>query len=372
MLLAPDPVVPHRDALLAGRALREPAELTYAKYRVGESLRVVHRTERGPVAARAFPPGESGAAFERALAATPADGVTHAPELDAVLWRFPNDRRLARLPLLAGRSDELDGLVGRPVEPRLVAYCAERSATAECLDGGSRVVAYAKVHVGEGAERERRALADVGARLADDPRVRVPRVLGSAEGALAVEAVHGRRLDAVAAPDGLARLGAGLAALHEHGGLPGWRFGRLDLERLAKAVGVIARARPDAGGAAARLLATLLDNREDGLGPAVCLHGDPTVRNAVLVNGSVALIDFEDVSAGPAAADLGRLLAALPPDGAEAVLRGYASVRPPPEPPALRWHIAASVLARVAVPAVGRVRPAELRSLRTLLETAWR
>jgi aminoglycoside phosphotransferase len=380
-LLAPDPAVPHRDALLAGRALAdEPAERVYAKYRVGESLRVVHRTRDGHyVAARSFPSGESELAYRRALAAAvpvgPRPPIRHVPELDAVLWAFPNDRRLLRLPLLATPSPALDALVGHPVTPRLVAYCAERSATAGCIDEHGRICAYAKVHVGDGAERERERLEQAGADVGpDDPHLRVPRVIGAADGALAVEAVPGRRLDTLAAaelPAALERLGAALAALHERAAVPERRFERLDVERLAKAVGVIARARPDVATAAARLLTALLEHRGDAAGPPVCLHGDPGLRNAVLHDGRVALIDFEDASAGPAAADLGRVVAALGRAPAQPLLRGYATVREPPEPRALRWHTAASVLVRSALPAVSRVRPPVLQRLERLLAEAW-
>jgi aminoglycoside phosphotransferase len=382
MMLAPDPAVPHRDALLEGRALGAgPTERVYAKYRVGESLRVVHRTRDGHhVAARTFPSGESELAYRRALAsavpAGPLPPVAHVPALDAVAWAFPNDRRLVRLPLLARRSPALDALVGHPVTPRLVAYCAERSATAQCIDADGQVRGYAKVHFGDGAERERLRLEQAAADLgSDDPHLRVPRVIGAADGALAVEAIPGRRLDTLDGaelPAALERLGAALASLHERAAVPERRFERLDVERLAKAVGVIARARPDVATAAARLLAALLEHRADAAGPAVCLHGDPGLRNAVLHDGRVGLIDFEDAAAGPAAADLGRVVAALGRAPAEPLLRGYATVREPPEPRALRWHTAASVLVRSALPAVSRVRPHVLQGMRGLLEGAWR
>ena len=199
MMLAPDPAVPHRDALLDGRRVAEllsgrlldgePVEACrrkFAKYRVGESLRVVYRIAAGGrdhhVAARGFAPGASAMAYHRALSAAvpapPLRPVVHVPELDAVFWTFPNDRRLTTLPLLAGRSGTLDRLVGRPsVTPRLVAYSAERSASAECAGEDGRVLAYAKVHTGGVAERERRRLED--ARAAESDCLHVPRVIGT-------------------------------------------------------------------------------------------------------------------------------------------------------------------------------------------------
>ena len=408
--LAPDPGVPQRDAmlderglaallgarLLDGRTVR--CELVYAKYRVGDSLRVGYRVEsalgRHHVAARTFRPGASGAAYRRAVAASVPAGalpaVLHARDLGAVFWTFPNDRRLSGLPLLAGRSAALDGLVGHAgVRTRLVAYAPERSASAECRDAAGRVLAYAKVHADGGAERERERAEAVAAQLgADDPHLRVPGVLAASarDGALVLEALGGPRLDTLAPGKlgaALRRLGAGLAALHRLRPLPPRRFTRLDPERLARAVGVLARARPDTALAAAELLARLLARTDDAAGPDVHLHGDANLRNALLDGDRIALLDLEDAAAGPAAADLGQVLAGLLcarvqaqlSDTAErslgdALLAGYAAVQAPPPAAAVRWHTAASALARTALPAVGRVRPDALARLRELLLVA--
>jgi aminoglycoside phosphotransferase len=385
--LAPDPAVPQRDALLdpeavarlLGRDVRGHAR-TYAKYRVGESLRVVHRVEAGGryqhVAARTFRAGESAAAYERALQfavpAGPLPPVLHAPAHDTVLWTFPNDRRLSALPRLAGGAPSLTTLLGRPCRTRFVSYAAERSASAQCLDADGHVLAYVKLHAsGSAAARERASLETVGA--ATGAHLRVPRVLAADADTVLLEPLAGRRLDTLAPAeraDALRRLGRALATLHTRAPVPDTRFARLDPERLANAVGVIARARPDAGGAAARLLAALLERPDAAAGPAVCLHGDANLRNALLDGGRIALLDLEDASAGPAAADLGQLLASTDAGLADALLAGYAEVAPAPAPESLRWHTAASVLARVALPAVNRVRPALLGRLRSLLEAA--
>jgi aminoglycoside phosphotransferase len=243
------------------------------------------------------------------------------------------------------------------------------------------VLAYAKVQAADGARRERDAAEAVAARIGSaDPHLRVPRVIGAADdrGALALEAIDGRRLDSLSGRDmasALARLGAALATLHSIGPVSAGRFERLDAARLARAVGVIASARPDAGGAAAELLAKLLARREDANGAAVCLHGDPNLRNALIADGRVVLLDFEHLAAGPAAADLGHVLAGLlaarrpaPPD---AVLEGYTAVAPLPPRASLRWFTAASVLARRALTAVNRVRVHDLRQLHALLDRAF-
>jgi Ser/Thr protein kinase RdoA (MazF antagonist) len=115
----------------------------------------------------------------------------------------------------------------------------------------------------------------------------------------------------------------------------------------------------------------------------VHLHGDANLRNALLDGSRIALVDLEDAAAGPAGADLGFVLAGLCAARAQerlasgeqaalaaALLGGYAAVAPVPDATALRWHTAASALARVAVPAVGRVRPVALAHLEPMLRAA--
>jgi aminoglycoside phosphotransferase len=306
-----DPAVPRRDELLAG-------DPVYVKYRVGESLRVVYRHRDDWVAAR-----------------TARDGrIAYFP--------FPHDRKLD----LAAA----DRLLDATTTPRLIAWAAEQSATFECRDTTGRVIAYARVQ---------RATAPWPAL----ETVRVPRVLAATRDALLLEALPGRRLDTVPGAEAAAALGAALAALHATpppSATPS--FARLDPARLVTAAEVIGRVRPDAADAARRLLAALLDDVP--VCEPVLIHGDANLRNALLQpDGSVALLDLEDLSVGPAAADLGQLIANGVP--AEPLLRGYGE---PPE--ALGWHTAAAVLARRALPAINRYRPELLDQLPHMLESA--
>ena len=387
--LAPDPAVPRRNALLRpltmaevlsqrlhGGVPVERCERTYAKYRVGESLRVVYRYEVDGVTRHVS---------ARTKRTAPAPAVP-APEVGAVLFPFPYDRKLPALPALAAGSPVLENLLGATVTPRLVSYAAEQSAAAACVGDEGRVLAYAKVQRDDGEQRGTAALADQDV-------VRVPRELARAGDVLVLEALEGRRLDHLDGPElerALHGLGRTLAALHatatapparatsRAGGEPAApaaplpRFSRLDLSRLVTAAAVIGRARPDVADAADTLLARLVALTEDR--PAVILHGDANLRNALqLAGGEVALLDLEHLSTGPAAADLGQVLAGLLTvrvrrEAAAALLRGYAEVARTPDRASLRWYTAASVLARVALPAVSRFRPRTLAQLRALLD----
>jgi Ser/Thr protein kinase RdoA (MazF antagonist) len=113
------------------------------------------------------------------------------------------------------------------------------------------------------------------------------------------------------------------------------------------------------------------------------LHGDIHPKNAILAEGRVTLIDVEDLAAGPAAADIGSLLASLRylrcgnqlplsehDTRAEAFLFGYAAVRPLPSRASLGWHTAAALFIERAFRAVTRVRPLGLQHLDELLADA--
>ena len=374
-MLAPDPAVPQRDALLDERHMARRlgaarCERINAKYRVGDSLRVVYRADDDRVLAGRTFRGRSHSVFRRAAAAASEPGaVLHLEELETVFWRFPHDRRLAGLRVL----DRLDALVGAPVaRTLLMAYAPERAAAVECRGADGRVLAYLKVHWDAAARELANAEAAAAAVGESDPHLRIPRVLAHSlpDQALVYEPLGGDRLDGIAdlAP-ALRALGAALATLHDVRPLPERRFDRLDPERLALAAAVVGRARPDCAAAASALHERLAGGPPES--PAVHLHGDANLRNALLDGDRIGLVDLEDAGAGPAAADLGFVIAGLlarGEDGAAPLLDGYARVARPPTEDALRWHVAASVLARVAVPAVGRIRPALLGRLKSLLE----
>ena len=301
--------------------------------------------------------------------------MLHLEELETVFWTFPNDRRLAGLRVFDRRNGALEALVGAPVaRTRLMAYAPERAATAECRDADDRVLAYVKVHW-DAAERElANAEAAAAAVGTADPHLRLPRVLAHSlpDQALVYEPLGGDRLDGIddLAP-ALRALGAALATLHDVRPLPERRFDRLDPERLALAAEVVGRARPDCA-PRRRGAARAARGRPPPESEPVHLHGDANLRNALLDGGRIGLVDLEDAAAGP-----GRRRPRVRDRGAAGARRGgrvgaarrlLRASRAVPSAEALRWHVAASVLARIAVPAVGRIRPALLGRLKSLLE----
>jgi aminoglycoside phosphotransferase len=412
--LAPDPAVPARDVLLDAAAMGERlAHLMGAdgrldidhyrrgrvKYRVGGSLRVVHEIEVAGasrlVASRTFRDGRSEEVYRRALEmardAGQLHGVAHDPELEAVFWTFPNDRKIATLEALAPATGTVSRLLGRPIaRTQLVAYAPEKAATAACFEEpDTPPVAYAKVFAdADELAASKRAHAAVFDQLgAGHVALRVPAVLatGDEERMLVVEAVEGRRIDALRGPERIEAMrcyGAALATLHSldaPADLP--PFTRLAPARQAPAAELIGRARPDVAAAAA-CLAAELEAVRPAAADQVCLHGDVHLKNGLIERRRVALIDLDQAGLGPAAVDLGSAMAglryhALVADETargvclqDALLDGYASLRELPDPEALRWHVAAALLTERALRAVNRIRPDGLAHLGAVLADA--
>ena len=179
----------------------------------------------------------------------------------------------------------------------------------QALDGAGRTVAYVKLHW-DAAERERAAAEHASAAVGpDDPHLRLPRVLGADADAVALEPLPGDRLDGVGRPGARAapaRRRAGPPAPDPAAG-PALRARR---RRPARARG--RRDRPRAPGLrgaprrAARPAARTAPTCEP-----VHLHGDTNLRNALVDGRRIALVDLEDAAAGPAAADLGFVIAGL-------------------------------------------------------------
>jgi aminoglycoside phosphotransferase (APT) family kinase protein len=388
---AADPALPCRDLLLdpdaAGehlaRLLGRPVdgcELVRVKYRIGESLRVTYRT--GPAelwTVRVFRGGDSAAAYRKAA----VDGAVPDPALDAVWWAFPADRRLRDLAGVLRPAPDLAGLAPGWVASELVEYSPERAATFRAVDATGRPVGYAKAYAPgtvDVAERAGRYERMAGVLAAGGIGAPLPLGISTARTVLLMRAVPGVQWGELAGPalaGAVGRLGVAIGTLHDSGpeiaaGLP--RFGRLDVRRVVHSAHLVAVARPDVAGPALRLADRLADGPPPG-GPPVALHGDCHPKNALADGDAIALIDLDQAGTGPAAADIGSLLARLHQDGdsgdlRDAFLAGYRTVRALPAERSLRWHTAAALVAERAVRAVNRVHLPTLDRLPELLATA--
>ncbi|MDH4147779.1 MAG: phosphotransferase, partial [Acidimicrobiia bacterium] len=426
---APDPAVPARDRLLdAGfmaahlartAGARGPLDLggcriRRAKYRIGESLRVVHEFDldgtRYIVAARTFPADRIEAAAAKGLRrARPVAGgalrsVWADPELGAVFWTFPNDRRLDNLRELFAPPPTISAGIGRPARFELVEYAPEGSATARVSDNAGTVRAYLKAYHG----RDVAALASrydaVASQLVEaGAPLRTPRALAwdPTRALLALEPLPGvpwSQLGPARLPDAFGRLGAACAAMHDLSperlaSAAAWSrpapalglFGRLAVPRVLNSARLVGRARPDVEALCAELATGLAAGPPRALAPDVVLHGDLHPGNVLVDGDRLNLIDLDQSGIGPAAMDLASLLARLRFEslvGArdtadarqlrQAFLAGYGERRRLPATGELAWYEAAALVAERAMRAVNRVHPLGLIHLQPTLEEARR
>ena len=399
--LAPDPALPQRDLLLDDRQMaarfsllitrRGPAvidscEKQRIKYRIGESLRVLYRLSVNGhphlIAAKAFAGAYTPTAATGNLAETSAQFFDR--DLRATFWMFPNDRKLKHLSLLREMPETLAAvLAGKWRYSERVAYVPEKCATVRCLDRDRQIIAYAKMY----APGEGHSIGETYLQLASaSTHVVKPLEYCQPHNLLLLEAVPGSRIADLQNEDltaGFCGLAQALAAFHSVP-IPNQlrRFRRHDPDRLRNCARIIAMARPDVAS-----VANKLDRELCATTPAeefqVCLHGDVHPKNGIALNGLVTLIDLDQSARGPAAADLGSMLALLhynwrtglfsrekKQELASAFLEAYASSRQLPSQSSLSWHTAAALLSERALRSVNRIRPDGLRHLSQLLNDA--
>lgn len=413
-VLRDDPALPGRDRLLDDARAAEvfaailgvqgPLAVTRVarlrvKYRIGESLRAVHRVWAGEASwlvSSRMRPGSAAALYAAALPRArdcgALRGVAIDPAIQTVCWIFPNDRAIdGGDALTADAAAICDAWPGQTMHVDIVGYNPERAVIARVTDAAGVARGYAKLYAPNDLAPARQAL-DWLARAVTATRspLRVPRLLACDEARqmLVVDAVAGQHMGALTAADlapALARLGTALSHLHA---LPRLAGGALpphagfDAAALRYAADVASWARPDLAERAQALAATLERTRPATVAP-VPLHGDMNSRNWLVGANDVGLIDFDQAASGAAAIDLCGVLgwlrartvagdwtpareAAL----AQAFSAGYAAVRPLPGARELQWHLAAALLVERVQRAVSRVRLDQVACLDALVTAA--
>lgn len=394
--LAPDPALPQRDLLLDDERMAarlsvligplsiDSCEKQRIKYRIGESLRVLYRLSVNGrpylIAAKAFAEPH----------ARPLSGIFGQrsapffdPDLRTAFWMFPIDRKIEHLSLLDDKPEMLSPLLtGKWHHSECVAYVPEKCATVRCQDRNGQTIAYAKMYA-----TEAQSIYTTYLQLASACRhVAKPLEYSETHRLLLLDAVPGTRIADLKHKqliDGLAGLAQALASLHSApipGQLP--RFRRHAPDRLRNCARIIGRARPDIASVAneldCELRSTILAEE-----PSVCLHGDVHPKNGIVLNGLVTLIDLDQSGVGPAASDLGSMLALLhynwriglltrrrERELASTFLDAYSRSRQLPTQKSLSWYTAAALLSERALRSVNRVRPEGLHHLSQLLDDA--
>ena len=402
-MLAADPALPQRDVLLDEVVMKEylsrlvarngefgieNCERLRTKYRIGASLRVLYelgasgRSYR--IAARAYP------RTQRPANGSSSPAEIHAAELNTTFWIFPHDRKIKQLAVLNEIPAELREIAGHEwTKSRIAGHAPEKSVTAQCLTGKNKVVAYAKIYAGN----EGREFFNTYVHLAHEARrngLHVPRALAYSEKhhLLLLDVVPGVALSTLARTQrrsAFFQLGKALKELHATAppaSLP--QSTRFTPEALTRTAATISEARPDVAAAVQRLTTRLIARHETcSAGKPVFLHGDLHPKNILLDRERLYLLDLDQAAVGPAAIDLGSVIAGLHCDACtgsitpreassltHAILSGYGPLLAGETRESLHWHIAAALLHERALRGVTRIRPRVLQQLPELLQLA--
>lgn len=396
---------------LDGTGQELDCEIERVKYRPNRNCVVAYRltgasTEATRIAVCMYGRAE---VQERLAKATGIDpGARLLPELDAVVWRFPFDRKLPSLPLLAdvvrARKLWLDALTGAcwphrslgQVDSHVVSFFPEHGAT----------IRFELTLVRRGQANTQKVL--FGKTRYDDDGAhafKVMRALRSEASERGMAAYCARPLqydaqrrvlwqEAVAAPTLSELLDNGadvdwrliartVARLHNSQlELPAERTLEQLLPELDRAAAVCAMTVPAVASQVNELRRTLLRLRPKTPSRLALVHGDLHSKNILLRDGRLWLIDFDRSTRGDPLADIASLVAellyrdcisvrSLRWQRATELLEAYCSAARCRDRAAdLRWHVAAALLRERAYRIVTSLKPGRLAALPRLLTTA--
>ena len=298
---------------------------------------------------KGFPAGgASQAAWQQDQVTRGAGRSAHLPELDLVVWQFPEDPRLPTLPALvtprlAARimppavRDLLGSSPGDGLRTTVVRYQPEVSATLRLeVDRGGPAV-FAK-HLADGTApiASRHQALWSTSDLPPELRIAEPLAADPVRGVLWTRGVSGRPLaeavDPDQLPDATSSLGALLAALHASSVHVTQDVVVDDLlaEAQSKAA-KLNRAHPMIGSVVTDLVAATTRRRGDAVHERVCtLHGDFHLAQLVSSARGPVLVDLDSMMHGPPEVDLAEFLVelalrGLPQSVTQEVARGLLS-----------------------------------------------
>lgn len=393
----------------------KPGKSCLISYNVGVARSRYSSIERQTFSARVYPPGSSLTRFAKAQCtslATPecGDPVFHLPDLDTIVWAFPNDRKLSGLPALVDR-ERIAREVIPAFQPRqsfypdsiqelslaVVQYVPEHGCTVRVmaeLSHGQRLVVYGKAYPDDGGAGTYRNMCSLwlgDARRSGRLHMAEPLAYESRHRILWQVAIEGSTLSTYESTDAgflslLKDTGSVIGALHSSllSTGPAADPGRI-LVRLREAETRIKKSAPGHASRVSGLAEKLLNAVPDVTpGPPSTLHGDLHWKNVLITKSGPALIDFDNLGKGDPLQDLGSFVASTCARGvvhqlpkefsarmANAVISGYKQDLNGSIPSAgLRWHIAAALLSEQIDRTLVRFKVRRLASLDSLLSLA--
>lgn len=410
---------------------RADCQIASAKLRPGRNCLVCYRLrltepETGAIweqllSLLAFRKGESAERFATAQTqaiapSTIGKGLFYLPELEAVVWVFPNDRKLTSLPAVTDaerlKLEILPEVVEtawgvrwaiRAVTSEVAQYAPERSCTLRATlaltdsktgETTTQVIFGKTYCVGEGETAWRKMqglwqseVRKQGRLLIPQPLVYQPEINTVWQQGLAGTSLDECIVGVDRSPALLEKAGAAVAALHRTR-LPDLPNQSDDVfSKLKMAENTLARAVPSCGQTLHSLVGRLRASFNlIGQRPLATLHGDLHLKNFFVAGGKIALIDLDNLYPGDPLRDVGSFLASFMYRG---VLEGVpaalterlasrfvdayrANVEWPVSANALNWHTAAALVYERAYRHVLRLKEDPAAVNNRLLDVALR
>lgn len=414
LLAATDHHLPdyHLETCRLLRVRYRPGRNCLAAYSLTLTERETGRKFEQMLSVTVYGKGESRERFERAqqqsiFPTAIGDGLFHLPELEAVVWMFPNDRKLAWLPVIANserlKNEILPGVLSRSfgearkitaLTTEIVHYAAERACTVRVTlkrEGEAEPMAlFGKTYCegeGEPTWQAMQALWQSDGRVREQLLIPQPLAFQPESNTIWQFALSGKTL--LECDDGsesfyelLEKAGAAIAALHrcDLSGLS--QLGIADvISRLESAEQLIATVCPQHRQTLNSLVGRLImAAKQIGERPLATLHGDLHLKNFFVTDDrivQVGLIDLDNLHCGDPWQDVGSFAAAIHCQGLiegktfdhrEQIVRRFAdayrsNARYEFSDAALNWHTAAALIGERARRCLIRLKANELDAI---------
>lgn len=398
----------------------KPASSCMVSYRL--DIENVATGERGEqiLCGRAFPQGRSQSNWEKASTRPliqPRFGIplVHLPEVEMVLWSFPNDRKMHTLPAAIEATRSVSAIPPSWLRSHLETgwqvadtkshvrhYVGEHTCTVQTSielidpsrDIGRTLTIFGKTYYNdEGARTDlvMRQLWDSDARRTGQLSMAQPLWYDTRLNTLWQLGIHGNTLEhhTIESPEYgylLKQAAQAVAALHT---TPVSNIPFLtELELLGKldaVASILMQCRPSCRSILTPLRDQLLAQAKTiALGPTATLHGDLHMKNLFLTNEKIALIDLDNVRQGHPGQDIGSFIAGLLTGAlakqmplsqiagpVEAFLRHYDRCTPwKIDRPTLAWFTAMALVTERAYRCVTRLKDGRRGMMDMLLNLA--
>ncbi len=388
-------------------------------YKIHLRNKITRQQESQLVCARFYPQGDSASRYEKAkkeVLVKPGIGepISHSPELEMVLWAFPNDRKLQHVTKLMDDTFLLEELLPPVIAAHLgqewkiaelkhefVHYAPEHTCTVRVhlqlrnTQGKAQTLTlYGKTYYNnDGAETYRlmqllwngharkQGLLNTAKPLSFHPEYNMLWQQG-----LSRKPLISLNLKSPEFTKSLKQVARTVATLHETPLGCNHKMTQGNLEKkLGDVTTLVSQVKPEVAQELSELTNDLLEQAKQlGKQPRATLHGDLHLQNFLIDNGTISLIDLDNLCQGSPWQDMGSFIAglyyrglveAVPTSTIDALSKTFCEAYALSsswklDEDAIRWYTATALISERAFRSITRLKPGRLDILGDLLQRA--